>query len=1016
MIINKGILLLILCFIVTSCDIDCVEPGLKAKNTSVSIDIPIGIEQVSEIYWTNSKQVINSGEKVRFKVDGSINFCPADTTNPKEVLVPAVFCADGSVPDYSKAKNIQDAPDNYGLDAQEVCGPQGFGNSNSYSYRRYVDTGIKVNSGDTLSFSLVPREVTINCDNPKNLKLFSFDNNCYRNQNTDDINKVTASDLCKGGKFYCGNKDNKREEKIFNSLESSKIGEERKQQILVGNGYTPYDNKVSFDFNSIKVQEEIPWTIGKLSDLRKFQRGLDKSCDKKWTVGDDLNTWMDKCGRKKIKKYSSYELNCYFQRICYNKEGIWHDGLAREHCISSIRYQKYENGNTCNPYHYLRRVESWIENCSVEPKCDAVDIENNDLKNNASWAEALIAKIGDSDATNKMNHNSKGLQCLPKKKGANDNMKCSRKTDDDFKKYSSELSKDYTVDKVTPGSNVMLAIADNKNFYRNRGGYHVKVTRSCTKINGEKLYMYLGDSPPQNLQSQDIKEVIQLSTEKFNGDDYYVMDGTNIPEGEYKEIYFGIDVRNVKKEDLIPEKNDPQGPNSYTVNLFFKKRLNNFVSQNINKIFTEFKEIFKSESKYKKHATNLLQTVRAVLILYIIFSVIAYMLGTAQLSKFDLVIRIVKIAVIAVVFSNQSWDFLGKNLSLLFIDSSSYLIDSFSGYIGSGNTRFVFLDLTVGVLFSGDTWLKFLSLMLAGPFGFIAFLTILFATFVFLKCILSALMKYVIVLMVGAFLISLTPLFIVFILFQVTRGLFDGWIKALAHIAVQPIILLSMLSILNQLMYSILYNITNFTACYQCLISMKAFGADVCLLKAMLPLGYNPGITTESAIRSGQTSNSVYFGGLPIDLVQTFIYLIIAYAMSGLVNVSETMAQAILSSGYGVSGAVSHAAHYASQAALSTVGLDDRTQQMINNIRRSSHTDKVIMEIQNKKQSDDKTKNTDDKKSEDKTDKKQKEKTNEKSSKTEASSERIIPTNSSTDIDERNKNLRSDSDDSSKAD
>ncbi len=43
----------------------------------------------------------------------------------------------------------------------------------------YVDTGIKVSPGDKLSFSLVPRKITIDYDNPEG-KGINFDDNCYK--------------------------------------------------------------------------------------------------------------------------------------------------------------------------------------------------------------------------------------------------------------------------------------------------------------------------------------------------------------------------------------------------------------------------------------------------------------------------------------------------------------------------------------------------------------------------------------------------------------------------------------------------------------------------------------------------------------------------------------------------------------------------------------------------------------------------------------------------------------------
>lgn len=62
--------------------------------------------------------------------------------------MPASFCADGFEPNYSKAVNINSVPNDYCVNEQEVCKDIGFGNGQSYSNRRYVDSGIKVNPSD----------------------------------------------------------------------------------------------------------------------------------------------------------------------------------------------------------------------------------------------------------------------------------------------------------------------------------------------------------------------------------------------------------------------------------------------------------------------------------------------------------------------------------------------------------------------------------------------------------------------------------------------------------------------------------------------------------------------------------------------------------------------------------------------------------------------------------------------------------------------------------------------------
>lgn len=49
--------------------------------------------------------------------------------------------------------------------------------------------------------------------------------------------------------------------------------------MLVGNGYTPYDNKVHFNKGYVKNNE--PWIHGSLFDLRRAKIGLNELCDGK---------------------------------------------------------------------------------------------------------------------------------------------------------------------------------------------------------------------------------------------------------------------------------------------------------------------------------------------------------------------------------------------------------------------------------------------------------------------------------------------------------------------------------------------------------------------------------------------------------------------------------------------------------------------------------------------------------------------------------------------------------------
>ncbi|MGL9760995.1 MAG: type IV secretion system protein [Wolbachia sp.] len=955
--ISKRSLLLILYLAITGCNIDCVEPGLQSRNTSVNVNVPARkADEGVKIHWVDSGQVISKDEKIKFTIGGSLNFCfPKEGKNPRKVLVPAVFCADGSIPIYSKAANINDVSNNYGVDEKgvsgnELCGGRGFG-----SNRRYVDTEIKVNPGDKLNFSLVPREIAIDYDNPEG-KGISFDNNCYKTEKEDDKDRATIKEMLNGGTFFCGS-NGKRTAVEFPNLNKENM---EKRKVLVGNGYTPYDNKVHFNKNFIKGDE--PWINGALLDLQRARVGLNELCNGKNCDFNKVKGYSSSkigleqlcdgknCNLNEIKKYGSYELNCYYQNICYTKEGIFNNGLHKKgnrNCVSSIRYEKYDKKNKenkkeykCDMYSHLKEVEDRLKEIKENKGSTGFTSTGKEDIENILWAEALVVKIGNFDTTknrrfDRENGGAKGAQYLPKEKGAgkngNQEYKCS-KTSNDFEDFSLRLNYTYEVNgDVQPGSDVMLAIASNGSYHLHRGGYHVEVNRSCEYINGQKLYIYLGNEAPKDfsgLETNDFKKVEELYQRTEDNVNYYIINGNHLTDKESEKIYFGIDVSNVEKEDITDEKGKYYENNEYNITLFVKKEINDFVSSNVNKVFDFIKkEVIGDSVKdlYKGYTKGFLQGVRALLTLYIIFTVVGYMLGMIQLSKFDFIVRMMKIAFIAFAFSDNSWKFFGTTLSKFFMDGSIHLVDSFSGYIGEGGKRFAFLDLTAGILLTGETWLKFLSLIFAGPFGFIAFLIILHASFMFLKCIISATFRYVISTVLVAFLLSLTPLFIVFILFQQTKSLFDNWIKTLSHVAVQPMILFSSLSILNQLMYSVLYNLTNFSACYQCLISINFLSYDFCLMKSILPLGYSPSISVDVALSDG-TKTGGHFAALPIDLIQAIIYFIIAKATEVFVSASETMAQAIFSAGFGIAGSVAGVANSASQAILSAVGLDDATQ------------------------------------------------------------------------------------------
>lgn len=906
-------LLLLLCCIVTGCGVNCIEPGSGVSSSSIEIEVPPKVKKGSSAsyYWVDSGESISESQTLKMTINGAINLCPKDSSNPKNVIVPAVFCDDGTVPEYSD--------DNDGTDPKIICRNHG----GSFSGEgRYVDTGLSVNPGDILSFNLIPKKIIINdCRKLPPGVVIDGPNVYYSDK--DGKKPVSSIDVCRsGGSFYMkgddGNIYEARDEK-GNNIGPIKFEplQGREFEVLVGDGFTPYDNKVHHERSS----KELLWKAGALLDLRNAKPALEESFK-------DCNQPLDQT----TKKFSSYDINCFCNKICYNGKGVWWNSMNPDQsCTSSIRY-KFKNNDKCS-----------------------LELEDFDLDKETgfrtSWAELLVAKIS---SDNKLDWNSIGKQCIPER-GAN--QQCIS-FDNDFEKTSIRLDYNY---RVNGNGHVMLGISDGQNnYYDNAGGYHVKVQRTCPLADGKKLYMYIGNTPPAMLPGENGTFPICKSDDK-NCSGIYEINKDNHPKAG--KIYFGIDTKGIQNEQFTDISQEFISTNKYTINIF-RTRWNPIFSNFFISIRDAILNVLYgaptstgdgdissaiNSSKggairqiYNNYSTSkpFWNGVRALFVLYIMFSAIGYVLGLIQLSKFDLSVRMLKIAFVVMIFSQDSWKFFSTHFFALFIQGVSQLITDFSGYLEADNS-FRFLDPTVGILLAGDTWLRFLSLFFAGPIGWIVFLMIMWGSFSFFACILEAMIMYFMMIISVSFLLSLSPLFFTFILFQRTKQLFDGWIRLLLNFSIQPIILFAALAFLNQALISTLYTITNFTACPRCIGEFKIYENEeggICLFEVLLPGGFSNDLSFTERARENERGNSLDFFGLPFSITAILLYLIIANAMRGFARVAELIALSISGTLSNMIGHRGAAVDNASQALLSLVGLDRDTRSIINTVRKQPIT------------------------------------------------------------------------------
>lgn len=204
---------------------------------------------------------------------------------------------------------------------------------------------------------------------------------------------------------------------------------------------------------------------------------------------------------------------------------------------------------------------------------------------------------------------------------------------------------------------------------------------------------------------------------------------------------------------------------------------------------------------------------RILLQLYIIIYAISFLMGMVQISQLDLIVRVIKIAVVVGLTSQTSWTFFSNNFFNIYLDGASDLIGIFTG---NTTNKWAFVDKIANVLFlSGSTWIRLLAVILT-PLGFVMVLLTLWSMVCYAMAIFECVITYMMSILAINILIVLAPIFIPFMLFSITKHLFESWLKFIFGFTLKPVILIIGITILSELLYMIVLQLFSAPVCYGC--------------------------------------------------------------------------------------------------------------------------------------------------------------------------------------------------------
>ena len=227
---------------------------------------------------------------------------------------------------------------------------------------------------------------------------------------------------------------------------------------------------------------------------------------------------------------------------------------------------------------------------------------------------------------------------------------------------------------------------------------------------------------------------------------------------------------------------------------------------------------------------------KASLTLYVTIFGLMFVMGALKLTAVEVVTRIFKITVVAFMLRPESWDFFNKNFFNAFIDGIDFFATSVVGATSSKSNIFGFIDPIFDKYTNGRIWgLLFIQLLqIQNGLAFIAIITI-YSLITYFRAILEVIIGYVLAFIGLTVMISLAPFFIILMLFEKTKPLFENWISMLLSYVVQPTILLIFFLLIDQVLSEQLLKVV-VRACWDILIPIKV-GLDLSHLG--IPLNFS---------------------------------------------------------------------------------------------------------------------------------------------------------------------------------
>lgn len=459
---------------------------------------------------------------------------------------------------------------------------------------------------------------------------------------------------------------------------------------------------------------------------------------------------------------------------------------------------------------------------------------------------------------------------------------------------------------------IKASLAKNPAASNQTGGYLLSLQHDkCVRMDGKGQtdayvenrgaieYIWVPSNfDPNRSTFDEINERPRILLPEGDSDNYVVsppISSTNL-ENQYQ---LWMRIKN-KPEDY----KDSKG--KYNLDILNNIRANSFVEKIINPITRLINssiqnisnDFFASMTCYgktdKSNCYDFFAFVRFALTIYVMIFGFNFLIGKVEFNLIELVQLLIKVIIIAGLINGSTFELFRDYIYPLVIEFADEILKNAAG----SDHPFGFID-DIGsyIFFSPIFIVQIMSLYSISYLGLFYIAMILLSVFFFARTIFYALSVYFMSKMLLGALLGFAPLFLICILFPLTKEIFESWVSTLFQYIIEPILLVLGFIVFASLFELMLDQILDFSVCIKCIFPFK------------IPLSF-----FNDSLADIYLFCLPWFGAWGMDLDDTYslsipdllTLLLISFMGSNYVNMASSIAQSLAGGAGVVSSQVAH--------------------------------------------------------------------------------------------------------------